>query len=227
MIAAALILVVGAAAAAYFLVFAGDDADDGGTEVAAEEPATDSDEPTTSSTTTTTTSDEPATTTPDSSSGPFAKQVADGYPAESESAMEADIEDVIRRHHLALVAGRYRDAWELLSSRKRIQYENEGDGYEEWQENQEGLAADIDPSGLKVRLVDLEGDGVARIEVGNMPYSGSGAYCAEWDGLTWAKYEAGEWTYDPGASTTSAREREWGEKQAPDKYPALLGADCY
>jgi len=39
--------------------------------------------------------------------------------------------------------------------------------------------------------------------------------------LTWVKYEGGQWTYDPGYSTTPARRRTWQPRTGE-----LLGGAC-
>jgi hypothetical protein len=54
-----------------------------------------------------------------------------------------------------------------------------------------------------------------------MSWSQPGARCAEWSGLTWVKYENGEWRYDPGYSTTRQRKRAWASR-----YGQLLGTSC-
>jgi hypothetical protein len=113
-----------------------------------------------------------------------------------------------------------RHAWRLLSSRKRQQALQEG-GYGKWSAAQASLAPYLAPDGIRVRIVALEGGGVARVDVRGMRWYQPGASCSEWGGLTWAKYEGGAWRYDPGYSTTPARERSW-----EDHYEKLMGTTC-
>ena len=47
------------------------------------------------------------------------------------------------------------------------------------------------------------------------------ARCSQWSGLTWMKYESGDWLYDPGYSTTPERTAEW-----ESRYSELLGGQC-
>ena len=142
-------------------------------------------------------------------------------PNVSRSQMESDITDLIREHHEAIVNGDFQTAWSLLSSRKQSQYEREG-GFSEWQGNQESLASHLGPAGAVATIDDLdEATGVARISVAGMTWSKSGATCSEWSGITWAKYEGGEWKYDPGYSTTPERRSIW-----KPRFGELLGGSC-
>jgi hypothetical protein len=65
------------------------------------------------------------------------------------------------------------------------------------------------------------GSGVAQVDVTGMTWDKPGASCTEWSGITWVKYEAGSWKYDPGYSTTPQREREW-----KSRFSQLLGGQC-
>jgi hypothetical protein len=135
--------------------------------------------------------------------------------------MESDVTDLIRTHHEDVVNGNYQGAWDLLSARKRAQYERE-DGYAGWRQNQESLAAYLGPAGATVTIQDLDrSSGVARIHVSGMAWSKRGATCSTWSGITWAKYEGGQWKYDPGYSTTPERRRIW-----KPRFGELLGGSC-
>lgn len=150
----------------------------------------------------------------DSASGPV------GFPSQSEAEMAREIQDMLLAFHENVVGGRLQDAWSLLSVRKRRQTERE-DGYRKWATAQASLAPYLSPAGLTVRIDALEDEGVARVLVTGMDWTAPGSACAEWSGLTWAKYEGGSWTYDPGYSTTPERERRW-----KSRYGELLGASC-
>ena len=143
-----------------------------------------------------------------------------GLPSDDKGQMAQEIEDVLLAFHEDLVTERFRDAWSLLSQRKRSQTLRE-DGYSKWKQAQASLAAYLLPWGLTAHIEGIEGGGVARVRITGMAWTAPGSSCSEWSGLTWAKYEAGTWTYDPGYSTTPEREREW-----KNRYAELLGATC-
>jgi hypothetical protein len=143
-----------------------------------------------------------------------------GFPNQSRRQMDRQIRGVLLGYHRAVVNGRFQNAWWLLTQRKRAQALRE-DGYAKWRRAQATLSPNLDPSGLRVRIVELEGGGVARVDVRGMRWADPGSPCGEWSGLTWVKYEDGAWRYDPGYSTTRAREREW-----KSHYDRLLGTNC-
>ncbi|HEY6731073.1 MAG TPA: hypothetical protein VI039_08625 [Solirubrobacterales bacterium] len=198
---AVLILLLGAGAAAAIVLTGGEDETEPSATAASEKsPIDSSDEETTEA--------EPPETE------------SDGYPPVARQDMETAIESALLTYHENVVTRDFRSAWALLSSRKRQQNVAEY-GYGEWRRAQESLTEDLDPYGLTARIDALEGEGVARVMVTGMGWSAPSSSCSEWSGLTWAKYEGGEWTYDPGYSTTSARRRVW-EPRADE----LLGANC-
>jgi Double-GTPase 2 len=145
-----------------------------------------------------------------------------GVPQQSRGAIEEEIDAVVRGYHLALVEGRFQRAWQLLSARKRQQTLAEST-YPKWRAAQATLVPYLEPLGARTRVVAFEGDGVARVDVTGMGWSAPASPCSEWSGLTWAKYEGGSWHYDPGYSTTPARERAW---KAPSRYAKLMGTTC-
>jgi hypothetical protein len=135
--------------------------------------------------------------------------------------MTVEIRDLLYQHHEDLVNGDFRGAWNLLTARKRrqnlVKY-----GYATWRTNQATLSPYLDPSGIKVRILQLDPrTGEATVDVRGMTWSKPGANCSEWSGITWVKYEHGQWLYDPGYSTTPAREAAW-----KSRYYELLGASC-
>ncbi|MEX2107429.1 MAG: hypothetical protein WD827_00920 [Solirubrobacterales bacterium] len=140
--------------------------------------------------------------------------------AQSEVEMASEIQTVLLAFHELVVAGDYRDAWALLTDRKRQQYLREG-GYPKWANAQSTLTEYLGPSGLTVRVDGIEADGSARVLLSGMSWSEPGATCTEWNGLTWANYEHGVWRYDPGYSTKPERRRVW----EPQKIE-LLGERC-
>jgi ribosomal protein L40E len=145
---------------------------------------------------------------------------AAGFPAVSPEQMEEEVATLLRDYHEDVVAEDFQSAWALLSARKRQQDLDEY-GYRKWASAQASLNPYLHPGALEASLVDPEGEGVVRVDVTGMEWDKAGAPCSEWSGLTWAKYEHGEWTYDPGYSTTSARRATWQPRSGQ-----LLGADC-
>jgi hypothetical protein len=143
-----------------------------------------------------------------------------GFPAVSRSQMNEEVGSLLRGYHEDVVEEDFQGAWALLSLRKRQQYMAEY-GYRKWAYNQGTLNPYLLPYDLKAVVVSLEGEGVARVDVTGMTWTKPGAPCSEWSGLTWVKFERGEWTYDPGYSTTPARRRTWEPRRA-----GLLGASC-
>ena len=154
------------------------------------------------------------------SSGTVKAGGGNGYPPVERGEMEAEIETLLRTFHEDLVAGDFRSAWALLSPRKRRQFLGEG-GFRPWMTAQASLSPHLSPSGLAARLDSLEGEGVARVTVTGMGWSRPGSSCSEWSGLTWVRYQGGQWTYDPGYSTTPARRRTWEPRSSE-----LLGIGC-
>jgi hypothetical protein len=63
--------------------------------------------------------------------------------------------------------------------------------------------------------------GVVQVRVTGMGWSAPYRHCRTWSGITWVKYEGGQWKYDPGYSTTRERKREW-----KSRYAELLGGSC-
>jgi hypothetical protein len=142
-------------------------------------------------------------------------------PAESRAQMTGEIRDLLYQHHEDIVTGDFRGAWDLLTARKRhqnlVKY-----GYATWRANQATLSPYLDPTGIQVRILALDPrTGEATVDVTGMTWSKPGAACSEWSGITWVKYEDGQWLYDPGYSTTPAREAAW-----KSRYYELLGASC-
>ncbi|HEV2791276.1 MAG TPA: hypothetical protein VGV69_08280 [Solirubrobacterales bacterium] len=157
---------------------------------------------------------------PEYESEPASEVDGRGLPFQSRPEMARNIRQVLLAYHEAIVRGELQTSWQLLTTRKRRQALRE-QGYQEWREAQASLASYLEPTGVRVRIVALEGGGVARVDVSRMGWYAPGATCTEWSGLTWARFERGDWYYDPGYSTTPAREREW-----KDRYAKLMGTTC-
>jgi hypothetical protein len=142
-------------------------------------------------------------------------------PDVSREQMRQHIQSLLYRFHEDVVDGDYHSAWELMSARKKSQ-ELRKDGYNVWRHHQQTLTPYLDPSGITVSIDDLDpSTGVARVTVTGMTWSAPHASCANWSGVTWAKYENGAWRYDPGYSTTPQRKREW-----KPRFAELLGGSC-
>ena len=148
------------------------------------------------------------------------ESTSSGFPNVARSQMNEEISSLLQSYHEDLVEEDFQGAWALLSSRKRHQYLREY-GYRKWTVDQATLTPYLRPYGLEADVVSLEGEGVARVDVTGMGWSKPGAPCSEWSGLTWVKYEGGQWTYDPGYSTTASRRATWRPRSA-----RLLGGDC-
>jgi hypothetical protein len=143
-----------------------------------------------------------------------------GFPVVPREQMGEEIATLLRDYHEDVVEEDFQGAWALLSARKRQQDLDEY-GYGKWAAAQASLTPYLQPDRLEASVVALEGGGVARVDVSGMRWNKAGAPCSEWSGLTWAKYERGEWTYDPGYSTTAGRRATWQPRGGQ-----LLGADC-
>lgn len=146
-----------------------------------------------------------------------------GLDAMSESEMSAQIQDLLLTWHEDIVNGDYRAAWNAYSARQRHHQIYDKYGYGPWVTGQEGLHDYLDPSGLRVHIDGREPEDVVRVRLTGMTYSAPSAHCADhqWKGITWVKYEGGEFTYDPGWSTTAARDRKWSRRPSE-----TLGAIC-
>ncbi len=143
-----------------------------------------------------------------------------GFPLISKEQMARQIRQVLYGYHRAVVNSEFNRAWRLLSKRKQRQAQREG-GFGKWRRAQATLTPYLEPHGMRVAIDKLEANGVARVDVRGMRWYDPSASCTEWAGLTWAKYERGIWRYDPGYSTTRARERAW-----KPRYDELLGTTC-
>jgi hypothetical protein len=128
-----------------------------------------------------------------------------------QSQMRSDIQDMLLTWHEDIKAGSYQAAWNLLSRRKQRQDVVGGEKtYPKWVVAQAGLARYLDPSGIHVSIEALQrSEGVARVKVTGMGWSDPKSACSTWSGVTWVKYEGGEWRYDPGYSTTDKRTAIW------------------
>jgi hypothetical protein len=142
-------------------------------------------------------------------------------PGVSGQQMQSEIQQMLLAGHEDVVNGNFRGAWGLLSHRKQVQDEREY-GYATWVKNQSTLRPYLEPKGLRVSVESVEPtSGVAQVDLTGMQWDKPGAPCSEWSGITWVKYEAGTWKYDPGYSTTPQRESEW-----KSRYSELLGGRC-
>lgn len=142
-------------------------------------------------------------------------------PAVPSGQMRRDIQALLYRWHGDIVDGQFRDAWNLLSARRQ-QLESQERGYRGWVRNQKTLAPYLDPSGIHITIQSLDpAGGVAQVLVTGMRWTAPHASCRHWSGITWVKYEQGEWRYDPGYSTTPQRKHEW-----KSRFSELLGGSC-
>jgi Double-GTPase 2 len=145
----------------------------------------------------------------------------DTLPAVSRGQMRSEIQHLLYEFHADVVSHHDRDAWNLLTQRKRRQSQREH-GYGGWAHNQNTLNPYLEPAGIKVSIISTEPrSGVATVNVTGMKWNKPGAACTQWSGITWVRYEGGAWHYDPGYSTTSQRQRRW-----KSRYSELLGGRC-
>jgi len=142
-------------------------------------------------------------------------------PSESRAQMTSEIRDLLYQHHEDIVNRDFAAAWSLLTPRKRRQ-NLEKYGYSTWAANQATLSPYLDPTNIQVRILSLDpATGEATVDVTGMTWSKPGSPCSEWSGITWVKFDGGQWLYDPGYSTTPVREAEWKSRSAE-----LLGVGC-
>ena len=148
-------------------------------------------------------------------------------PNQTRKEMTRSVREVIRKHHQYVADGNYQAAFDMMSRRKqgRPLYDNPScQDASCWGATMgpltSGLTQPVRPS---VRIVrTFKGDGVAEIKVRlPMPSCPNGA----WEGITWARYERNNWTYDPGWKTNEPqRNRYDGPGDSQD--PRLLGVTC-
>lgn len=130
--------------------------------------------------------------------------------------MRREIQSMLLNWHESIVAGDASTAWDMLTERKRDQKASE-EGYSAWAASQVEFGNGLSPSGLRVSIDDIDDpENVVRVNVRGMYYEG-----CEWRGITWVRWEGGEWLYEPGYSTTSERRREWEPRAAE-----TLGGSC-
>ena len=143
-------------------------------------------------------------------------------PNVDEATMEADITDLLRSHHQAIVAGNYYDAWVLTSRRYRAKKKRELGSFETWAEGQIDLGNNLDPGDVAASIRELDRrNGVATVDVSGMGWTKPGSPCSTWSGVTWARYENDHWRYEPGYSMSPQRRAEWFPRRT-----ALLGWGC-
>ncbi len=114
--------------------------------------------------------------------------------------MTRSIRKVIRKHHQYVADGNYAAAYATMSERKQRSpiYDNPScQDADCWGPTMgrltRGLTQPVRPAVSIVRLFKRDGAAEIRVSV-PMPTCPTGA----WHGITWARYERGHWTYDPG-----------------------------
>ncbi|MEA2412309.1 MAG: hypothetical protein QOC77_2870 [Thermoleophilaceae bacterium] len=169
----------------------------------------------------------PSTTTdatppaPNPTAGVPASTPSSVLPAETRSQMKSDIESLLLQWHNDIVGGDYRSAWNLLTPRKRAQKLRE-DGYPKWARSQATLGNNLDPSGLSVSILKVDdATGVVTVNVHGMRLITPIGNCTYWSGVTWVRYENGQWLYEPGFSMTRARRAYWQPRKTQ-----TLGGSC-
>lgn len=153
-------------------------------------------------------------------------------PDVSETEMAEEIATVIGDYHRAIGNGDTDTAWDLLSARRhrletsQVYRDGRFRDRESWESNELETGRKIDPGSPVVEILELDRrHGVATVDVRGMRAVGAaGRRCGgRWEGTTWAKYEDGRWTYEPGANTTPSRKQRYPNAgQRSD----LLGNTC-
>lgn len=162
----------------------------------------------------------PAEVTPTDTPVPTTTET-DVLPDESQSQLRQDIQSMLLSWHEDIVSGDFSDAWAMLSHRRQ-QLESQKRGYGGWIRNQKTLRPYLEPAGLHVTIQsEDQSTGVVRVFISGMRWTAPGARCRFWSGITWVKYEDGQWKYDPGYSTTPSRDRAWKHR-----FSQLLGGSC-
>jgi len=134
-----------------------------------------------------------------------------GTPAgETDAERRTAIRRVLLAHHRAVVNGDFRGAWELTSARYRAKKLREPGGYPKWARGQKLVQRYLFPGGLQVSIQSYDArSGVATISVSGMRWSAPSSSCRTFEGITWAKRDAGGWRYEPGYSISDQRRRMW------------------
>ena len=171
----------------------------------------------------------PATTRTTQTTNP--KPVADTgrLPDQTRRQMRVAIASLMKRHHQLIADGDYAGAYALYSSRKRNQPLIETpscQSYTCWAPVMYPLQSGLsNPVRASVRVVRVfKGAGVAEVRVVlPRPNCPTGA----WEGITWAKYENGRWTYDPGWKTDEVQRAQYKSTNGGNTQDSrLLGIGC-
>jgi hypothetical protein len=143
--------------------------------------------------------------------------------------MRVAIAGLSRRHHQLIADGDFAGAYALYSRRKQNQplIENPSCGdYKCWESAMYPLRSGLsNPVRASVRVLRVfKSSGVAEFRVVlPRPDCPTGA----WEGVTWAKYENGRWTYDPGWKTDEVQRAKYAStNDGNTQDPRLLGVGC-
>jgi hypothetical protein len=143
--------------------------------------------------------------------------------------MQASIKKLIRRHHQLIADGDYAGAFALYSNRKKSRplYDTPScRSYTCWQSVMyplnSGMVKPVRPTVSVARTFKRSGVAEIRVSI-PMPSCPTGA----WEGITWAKYEGGRWTYDAGWKTDEGQRAEYASTNGGNTQdPRLLGVGC-
>ncbi len=150
------------------------------------------------------TPEETETATPE----PTPEETPTPEPTPRPPSNRAQIERILVAYYANVLEGDYDGAWRLLSPTYRSWKETEGGGYAKW-ETQEDVHRDrLDPSGLHVEILSIDGD-VATIDVSGMSMVTRNDPNCDFNGVTWARRVGGKWRYDQGYLQNAARAAEW------------------
>ncbi len=169
----------------------------------------------------------PPSTQPTSETESRSKPSNGQLPDQTRSEMTSSIREVIRKHHQYVADGNYVAAYAMMSERKQRRPLYDTPSCQDancWGDEMGRLTSDLtQPVRPSVRIVRLfKGAGVAEIRVSvPMPSCPTGA----WEGITWARFESGRWTYDPGWKTDESQRGKYDEP-GDDQDRRLLGVRC-
>jgi hypothetical protein len=118
-----------------------------------------------------------------------------------------EIHAVIASYYGLVLAGEYRAAWSLLSPTYKA-WKHANGGYSKWLSQERVHTERLDPSGMRVRLVSIDGD-VATVDVTGMTFVSRSNPNCDFHGVTWARRVSGRWLYDQGYLQSAARSARW------------------
>ncbi|MEA2466909.1 MAG: hypothetical protein QOJ57_1035 [Thermoleophilaceae bacterium] len=160
------------------------------------------------------------TTQPTPGSGPD-RSGQGRLPDESRAQMTTEITDLLRRFYQVQIDRNYGKLRTLTT--KRYQREKiDSVGFTKWVENQQTGAMwfkDAQNIDVSIKATD-PADGTVTVSATGMGYTQQTSDCTLWEGITWVRWEHGQWLYDPSVTATAARKAKWAGSDA------VIGSGC-